>query len=114
MSTPDERRAEIERLASEVVTLFDVILKEESLGDVPDDSLGQLFASVIRLYAAKVEEGNLPRAFARNSGITATDVMIGCTAMLQATDVKLFDLGHWQSMSTIGKHNPEDDLPVEE
>ena len=113
MPTSDERKTEIAGLANEVVALFNQILKEESLGDVPDDSLGQLFASVVRLYAAKVAGGNLPRAFARDSGITATDVMIGCTAMLQATDVKLFDLGHWQAMSTIGKHDPEDDLPVE-
>lgn len=112
MSTPEERKTEIAGLASEVVTLFNEILKEERLGDVPDDALGQLYASVLRLYAAKVEAGTLPRAFARGSGITATDVMIGCTAILQATDVKLFDLGHWQSMSTIGKHNPEDDFPA--
>ncbi len=113
MPSSDERKTEIASLAKEVVALFDQILKEECLGDVPDDSLGQLFASVVRLYAAKVVDGNLPRAFARDSGITATDVMIGCTAMLQATDVKLFDLGHWQAMSTIGKHDPEDDLPPE-
>jgi hypothetical protein len=113
MAKTDDRRAEIIDLANEVSALFDVILKEEALGDVPDDSLGQLFASVVRLYAAKVEQGNLPRAFVRNSGITATDVMIGCTAMLQATDVKIFDLGHWQSMTTIGKPPLEDDGPVE-
>ena len=111
MAKPEERKQEIAQLTNEVVSLFDAILKDEQLDDVPDDSLGQLFASVVRLYAAKVVEGNLPRAFARNSGITATDVMIGCTAMLQAADVKIFDLGHWQSMTTIGKHNPEDDLP---
>lgn len=113
MSTPEERKAQIEGLANEVVTIFDAVLKDDRLNDVPDDSLGQLFASVLRLYAAKVEDGNLARAFARNSGITATDVMIGCTAILQAAKVPLFDLGHWQSMSTIGKHNPENDFPVE-
>ena len=113
MPTPEERRAEIAALASEVTALFNQILKEESLGDVPDDSLGQLFASVLRIYAAKVESGDLARAFARDSGITATDVMIGCTAILQAAGVKLFDLGHWQAMTTIGKHDPEEDLPPE-
>ena len=113
MAKADERRTEIVALANEVVALFDEILKDEQLGDVPDDSLGQLFASVVRLYAAKVEQGNLARAFARNSGITATDVMIGCTAMLQATDIKIFDLGHWQSMTTIGKHPLEDEGPLE-
>jgi hypothetical protein len=96
-------------MTQEVVALFNAILKEEKLDDVPDDALGQLFASVLRLYAAKVESGNLARAFAQGSGITATDVMIGCTAILQAVDVKLFDLGHWQSMTTIGKR-PLDDI----
>jgi len=114
MSKPEERRAAIEQMSAEVVALFNQILKEESLGDVPDDALGQLFASVLRIYAAKVEDGNLARAFARDSGITATDVMIGCTAILQAADLKIFDLGHWQSMTTIGKHNPEDDYPEDE
>jgi hypothetical protein len=33
--------------------------------------------------------------------------------MLQATDVKIFDLGHWQAMTTIGKPPLEDDGPVE-
>jgi hypothetical protein len=113
MAGKEARGAQIAELAREVTTLFDEILKTEQLGDVPDDALGQLFASVVRLYAAKVEEGNLPRAFARDSGITATDVMIGCTAMLQATDLKIFDLGHWQAMSTIGKHPVDDDGPLE-
>ncbi len=112
MSTPEERTTQIEALAGEVVAIFSDVLKEDALGDVPDDALGQLFSSVLRLYAAKVEAGNLPRAFARGSGITATDALIGCTAILQATDIKLFDLGHWQSMTTIGKHNPEDDFPA--
>jgi len=112
MSTPDERKAEVQALTHEVVEIFDAILKEERLGDVPDDALGQLFASVLRLYAAKVESGNLARAFPRNSGITATDVMIGCTAILQAAKVPIFDLGHWQSMTTIGKPDL-DELPDE-
>jgi len=114
MSKPEERRAAIEQMTKEVGELFDQILKEESLGDVPDEALGQLFASVLRLYAAKVEQGNLARAFARGSGITATDVMIGCTAILQAADLKIFDLGHWQSMTTIGKRDPEESYPPEE
>jgi hypothetical protein len=114
MAGPDDRRAALAAMSAEVVALFDQILKDEALGDVPDEALGQLFASVLRIYAAKVESGELPRAFARDSGITATDVMIGCTAILQAADIKIFDLGHWQAMTTIGKRDPEDTLPDEE
>jgi hypothetical protein len=113
MTENETRSAQIAELAREVVAHFDEILKTEKLDEVPDDALGQLFASVVRLYAAKVEEGNLARAFARDSGITATDVMIGCTAMLQATDLKIFDLGHWQAMTTIGKHPVDDEGPLE-
>ena len=113
MPTPEERAAEVQALAKEVVEIFDAILKEDRLGDVPDDALGQLFASVLRLYAAKIEEGSRARAFTTNSGITATDVMIGCTAILQAAKIPLFYFGHWQSMTTIGKHSPEDDFPEE-
>jgi hypothetical protein len=70
---------------------------------LPDDSLGQALASLIRLYAAKAQEGALPPAFGRNSGIAITDVAIGCTAMMEAADLSLFDLGAWQSMSGVGR-----------
>lgn len=113
MSESENRKAHVARLVGEIDTLLDEALKEERLSDVPDDSLGQLFASVLRLYAAKVESGDLGRAFPSGSGITATDALIGCTAILQAADISLFSLGHWQSMTTIGKH-PLDDVDSDE
>ena len=109
MSDSKDRTAEIVALINELDTLFAAMLKEDRFGDVPDDALGQLFASVMRLYAAKVESGDLARAFPRGSGVTATDALIGCTAILQAADVSLFNFSHWQSMTTIGKHPVEDE-----
>jgi hypothetical protein len=113
MSTPVDRKNYVASLVGEIDTLLGEALKEERLDDVPDDSLGQLFASVLRLYAAKVESGDLARCFPRGSGITATDALIGCTAILQAADVSIFNLNHWQSMTTIGKHPLDDDEPSE-
>lgn len=104
----DDRPAKISELASEIAALFAEMIEEDRLSEVPDDALGQIFASVVRLYAAKAQQGNPPRPFARNSGITATDVMIGCTAMLEGVNVPLFDLALWQSWSTVGKRLPED------
>lgn len=104
----DDRQAKISELASEIAALFAEMIEEDRLSEVPDDALGQIFASVVRLYAAKAQQGNPPRPFARNSGITATDVMIGCTAMLEGVNVPLFDLALWQSWSTVGKRLPED------
>jgi hypothetical protein len=109
----EERKKKLSEAIGEADTLLLEALKSEKPEDVPDDALGQLFASVLRLYAAKVESGDLSRAFPRGCGITATDVMIGCTAALQAVDVSLFELGHWQSMTTIGKH-PLPDIDEEE
>ena len=111
MADSENRKAQVTSLINEVDTLMSKALKEDRLGDVPDDSLGQLFASVLRLYAAKIESGDLMRCFPRGSGVTATDAMIGCTAILQAADISIFNLNHWQSMTTIGKHPLDDDEP---
>lgn len=111
MANSEDRKAQVSTLISKIDELLGAALKEERLGDVPDDSLGQLFASVLRLYAAKVESGDLARAFPRGSGITATDALIGCTAILQAADVSIFNLNHWQSMTTVGKRPLDDEEP---
>jgi len=108
MSVSDDRKAKIAELASDIAAIFAQTIEEDRLTDIPNDSLGQLFASVVRLYAAKAQIGNPPRPFARNSGITATDVMIGATAMLEGVNVPLFDLALWQSWSTVGKRMPDD------
>jgi hypothetical protein len=109
MASSEDRKAQVASLVGEIDTLMSEALKAERLDEVPDDSLGQLFASVLRLYAAKVESGDLMRCFPSGSGITATDALIGCTAILQAADISLFTLNHWQSMTTIGKHPLDDE-----
>lgn len=108
MSTSDDRKAKIADLASDIAAVFATVIEEDKLGDVADDTLGQLFASVVRVYAAKAQVGNPPRPFARNSGITPQDVMIGATAMLEGVNVPLFDLALWQSWSTVGKRQPDE------
>jgi hypothetical protein len=114
MPNSDDRPRKVVELVNAIDALMGEALKEERLDDVPDDSLGQLFASVLRLYAAKIESGDLIRTFPSGSGVTATDALIGCTAILQAADISLFSLNHWQSMTTIGKHLPDDeDEPAE-
>lgn len=95
-------------LASELAALCAQAIEAESLDAVPNDSLGQVLASVIRIYAAKAQAGPAPFPFARNSGVTPTDVMIGCTAMLDGVALNVFELGMWQDMSGIGKLNYEE------
>jgi len=109
MPNSEDRPRKVAELINAVDSLMSAALKEKRLDDVPDDSLGQLFASVLRLYAAKIENGDLIRSFPSGSGVTATDALIGCTAILQAADISLFSLSHWQSMTTIGKHLHDDE-----
>jgi hypothetical protein len=108
MSTSDDRKARLSELASDIAAGFAEVIEEDRLADVPPETLGQLFASVLKVYGAKAQLGNPPRPFARNSGITPQDVMISATAMLEGVNVPLFDLALWQSWSNVGKRQPED------
>lgn len=107
------RAARFAELASEVAALCAETFEADAvdgnaLATIPNDSLGQLLASVVRVYAAKAQSGPAPYPFARNSSVTPTDVMIGCTAMLDGLGLNVFELGMWQDMSGIGKLGPEE------
>src|SRR6185312_15982916 len=97
--------ARVSELASELAGLMAEAVDENRLADVPDDAIGQVLAACIRAYGAKAQEGMPPPPFARNMGVTVTDVMIGCTAMLEAVNSLVFELGLWQSWTSLGKRN---------
>jgi len=101
--SPSDTQKTFADLASELSALCAEAIDAGDIDKVPDDSLGQIFASIVRLYAAKAQSGPAPFPFARNSGVTPTDVVIGCTAMLDGVGVQVFELGLWQDMSGIGK-----------
>ena len=93
MSRPEEAdHKSFEAVASDLAALCADAIENDSLDSVPDDSLGQAFASILRLFAAKVQAGPAPNPFGRNSGVTPTDVAIGCTAMLDAARLAVFEL----------------------
>jgi hypothetical protein len=107
MSRSDAAAAEFGTLASEIAARCAEAIEEDRLDDIPDDALGQVFASVVRLFAAKSQAGPAPRPFGRNSGVTPTDVVIGASAMLDAAGLAVFELGAWQAMSRVGRQpNP--------
>ena len=102
MSQP-ETTPSFETLASELAAMCADAIEHDRLDSIPDDSLGQVFASVVRLFAAKSQAGPAPLPFGRNSGVTSTDVVIGCSAMLDAAGLAVFELGAWQAMSRVGR-----------
>jgi hypothetical protein len=90
-------------LASEVSARCLNAVESGRLDEIPSDALGQVFASVIQVFAAKAQAGEPVLPFGRNSSVTTTDVAIGCTAMLDAVNLALFELGAWQAMSRVGR-----------
>lgn len=101
-----ERNEAFAALASDIAAACAEAIEHQRLADVPDDSLGQALGAIIRLYAAKAQMGEAPRPFGRNSGVTVTDVAIGCTALLESVGLEVFELGAWQAMSGIGRLTP--------
>jgi hypothetical protein len=89
--------------SSDVLTpLEDVAGRLEALvasgrtDEVNAAELQRLISAVVRCYAAKAElEGRFP--VVPRGTVTATDVMVTTTALLEAVNVAVFELGLWQS-----------------
>jgi hypothetical protein len=101
-----EAKESFEALASEVAAACARAIEQDRVDSIPNDSLGQVFGAVVRLYAAKAQAREAVRPFGRNSGVTVTDVAIACTALLDSVGLEVFELGAWQSMSGIGRLAP--------
>jgi hypothetical protein len=106
-----ERIGSFTDLASDLAAACAEAVETQRLDDIPNDSLGQAFGAIVRLYAAKAQLGEAPRPYGRNSGVTATDVAIACTALLEGAGLEVFELGAWQSMSGIGRLTPHSGKP---
>lgn len=94
-----------EMLASDVAAMCADAIDNDRLDDIDDESLGQLIGTAIRVYAEKAQRGLARRPTGRNSGVTVTDVAISCTALMQSVGLEVFELGAWQSMSSIGRYD---------
>jgi len=94
----------------ELSSLCSNAIDDGQLDQIANEDLGQMFASIVRVYAAKAQAGPAPFPFARNAMVTQTDVAIGCTAMLDGVGMHVFELGMWQDMSGIGHLNYEENV----
>ena len=73
-----------------------------AIGDpdrIPDAELRELIASVVRLYAAKAENGMRTPLPPNAGNLTVTETMIACTDLLHALNVQMFELSMWQAMT---------------
>jgi hypothetical protein len=70
----------------------------------PMEDVQKLLALAVRLYVANYHAGQEIPIFRQGHGVSATDVMIACTRMLEAVNVQLFELGMFQTWSNHSNH----------
>lgn len=63
---------------------------------LPDSTVQRLLTLAVGAYAAKLDDGDPCEPFARESGLTASEVCPVVARMLKAVDVDLFELAMWQ------------------
>ena len=68
-------------------------------GAVPDDAMRALMTALIKVYAAKFDEGQRPALLPADSGVSATAVLVATSALMKASNLEIFELGMWQSWS---------------
>ena len=66
---------------------------------IPDPELRALIANVVRLYAAKAENGMRKPLPPGGAAVTVTETMIAVTDLLHAVNVQMFELAMWQAMT---------------
>ena len=102
MSSSDATGLSTGELAAELARRFSEAADEGAVHAIDDAHLGAVFASAIRLLAAKAQEGEAPAAFSGNNTLSATDAVIACTAILESVELAVFELAAWQAVSNIG------------
>jgi hypothetical protein len=96
MSSSDVLDRPADTLKSATETLRAAIGNPES---IPDAELRELIVSMVKLYAAKAENGMRKPLPTGGGGLTVTETMIACTDLLHALNVQMFELAMWQAMT---------------
>jgi hypothetical protein len=68
-------------------------------GELPVGAAQELMTAGVIGYAARREDGDRSSPFSPGHDISATDVAVTCTAMLEDVNIAIFELGLWQSMA---------------
>jgi hypothetical protein len=97
ISSPETDAAleELSTLAARVHQLTEVLVAAGTADGAEVNAVQQLLTDGVRLYVAKRSADEVLSPFLENT-ITATDVSITTTGMLDAVDLQLFELTLWQ------------------
>jgi hypothetical protein len=77
---------------------------ELPLADLSDRELQQMLAAAVRAYSGRQQQGSRFPAFAADGPepvVTSTEAVIAAAAILDATNVEIFELGLWRAWGTL-------------
>jgi hypothetical protein len=95
---------DLEDQLPELEELVDRLVNSPEDADlVPDKAVQRLLTAAARLYVAKVRAGSPAAAFPDEDSISATEVVIAVSRMLEAVEVEVFELAVWQNWGITGK-----------
>jgi hypothetical protein len=94
---PETTSEEVSETALRMAASLDALLAKGEDG-LSNDALQTLVASLVTLYAAKIEAGHkFPPLKPNIQACSATDIMVITSALLKVGNLQVFELGMWQS-----------------
>lgn len=97
MSRCEEQAAEASALDASVDEVLRALRAPET-GELSLTQLQAMFAEVVTAFAKLRENDKKIAVFPKNNNVSATDVAIAATGLLEAADVAVFELGMWQTL----------------
>jgi len=91
--TATDRSAEAQQLAQQL----DDALAKGALEVLSPEALQALLAALCKNYSARVEAGEDFLPLNQRGRVTPTDVMVTASKLLKSANLKVFELGMWQS-----------------
>lgn len=79
-------------------------MSSPDVGALSNEELQWLLAEATREYAQRQQDGAKFPVFGpeqASAGVTATDVVIVASSLLEALSVEIFELGMWQTMGGV-------------
>ena len=73
-------------------------VERDGAAEVPLREMQELFALLVRAYAARRENVEIAAPFAPQDEVSATDVAVTATGMLEAAEMAVFELSMWQTI----------------
>lgn len=105
---PEAGADDLDRLARQLCDLLNASVDSGQAGQLPPACLQALLAALVRAHAARHQAVGGFHAFGAEAGrhVSATDVAITASAMLDAADMAVFELGMWQTLKQPAGQRP--------